>query len=159
MLNRLLTIIAIALLTASTAIASPDATTTAPVDTVYNPNILYTGMPKSYEIAGIEVTGVPNYEDYIVIGYSGLNVGDRVEIPGPDITNAAKRFARQGLFSSIQIKVAKMAGDKVWLEFALKPQPRISAINYYGAKLPKCTATMSWSTRPTECRCCGPNTM
>ena len=134
MLNRLLTLVILTLLTAGTAFAAPDtATQAAPVDTVYNPNILYTGMPKSYEIAGIEVTGVPNYEDYIVIGYSGLNVGDRVEIPGPDITAAAKRFARQGLFSSIQIKVAKMAGDKVWLEFALKPQPRISAINYIGA--------------------------
>ena len=42
-------------------------------------------------------------------------------------------LTRQGLFSTIKIKVAKMAGDKVWLEFALKPQPRISAINYYGA--------------------------
>ncbi|WP_410522260.1 BamA/OMP85 family outer membrane protein [Muribaculum intestinale] len=134
MLNRLLTIIALTLLSATTvAVAQDSPVLNAPVDTVYNPNILYTGMPKSYEIAGIEVTGVPNYEDYIIIGYSGLNVGDRVEIPGPDITNAAKRFARQGLFSTIKIKVAKMAGDKVWLEFALKPQPRISAINYYGA--------------------------
>ena len=104
----------------------------APTDTVYNPKIIYTGMPSTYEIAGIKVTGVPNYEDDIVIGYSGLNVGDFIEIPGNDITNAAKRFARQGLFSSIQIKVEKMYGDKVWLEFALKPQPRIAAINYHG---------------------------
>ncbi len=104
----------------------------APTDTVYNPKIIYTGMPSTYEIAGIKVTGVPNYEDEIVIGYSGLNVGDFIEIPGNDITNAAKRFARQGLFSSIQIKVEKMYGDKVWLEFALKPQPRIAAINYHG---------------------------
>ena len=109
MLNRLLTIIALTLLSATTvAVAQDSPVLNAPVDTVYNPNILYTGMPKSYEIAGIEVTGVPNYEDYIIIGYSGLNVGDRVEIPGPDITNAAKRFARQGRFSTIKFKVAKM---------------------------------------------------
>ena len=54
----------------------------APTDTVYNPKIIYTGMPSTYEIAGIKVTGVPNYEDDIVIGYSGLNVGDFIEIPG-----------------------------------------------------------------------------
>ena len=33
----------------------------APTDTVYNPKIIYTGMPSTYEIAGIKVTGVPNY--------------------------------------------------------------------------------------------------
>ena len=59
-------------------------------DTIYNPNIVFTGMPKKYEIAGIRVTGLQNYEDYIVIGYSGLAVGDVIEIPGDDITNAAK---------------------------------------------------------------------
>ena len=84
-----------------------------PVDTVYNPNIIYTGIPNKYEIAGIKVTGVPNYEDYIIIGYSGINIGDRIEIPGPELTAAAKRFARQGLFSSIQIKVEKR--PVIWL--------------------------------------------
>jgi len=103
-----------------------------PVDTVYAPNVIYSGMPNSYEIAGIKVTGVPNYEDYIVIGYAGINVGDRVEIPGPEITNAVKRLVRQGLFSSVKIVVEKTAGDRAWLEYALKPQPRISEINYRG---------------------------
>ena len=37
-------------------------------DTIYNPKVIFTGMPKKYEIAGITVTGVDNYEDYIVIG-------------------------------------------------------------------------------------------
>ncbi len=103
-----------------------------PVDTVYAPNVIYSGMPNSYEIAGIKVTGVPNYEDYIVIGYAGINVGDRVEIPGPEITNAVKRLVKQGLFSSVKIIVEKTAGDRAWLEYALKPQPRISEINYHG---------------------------
>lgn len=103
-----------------------------PVDTVYAPKVIYSGMPDTYEIAGIKVTGVPNYEDYIVIGYGGINVGDRVEIPGPEITNAVKRLVRQGLFSSVKIIVEKTAGDRAWLEYALKPQPRISEINYHG---------------------------
>ena len=77
-------------------------------DTIYNPSVIFTGMPKKYEIAGIRVSGLQNYEDYIVIGYSGLAVGDVIEIPGEDITNAAKRFWRQGLFSKIQIRVEKI---------------------------------------------------
>ena len=103
-------------------------------DTIYNPTIIFSGMPKKYEIAGLRVEGLQNYEDYIVIGYSGLSIGDIVEIPGDDITNAAKRFWRQGLFSKIQIRVEKIYGNKAWLVFDLRQQPRISKINYTGCK-------------------------
>ena len=115
-------------------VCTPKSVAQAQNDTIYNPKIVYTGMPQKYEIAGIKVTGVDNYEDYIIIGYSGLSVGQRVEIPGDDITTAAKRFWRQGLFSKVQIKVEKICGDKAWLEFALRQQPRISDINYIGMK-------------------------
>lgn len=103
-------------------------------DTVYNPTVLFNSMPRTYEIAGIRVTGAPNYDEKIVIGYSGLKEGERVTIPGKEITDAAKRLMRQGLFSQAQIKVEKTVGDKAWLEFALRTQPRISEINYIGMK-------------------------
>ena len=103
-------------------------------DTIYNPKVVFSGHHPKYEIAGIKVTGADNYEDYIIIGYSGLSIGQRVEIPGEDIKNAAKRFWRQGLFSKVQIKVEKVYGDKAWLEFDLQQQPRISQVNYLGMK-------------------------
>ena len=115
-------------------VIAPKAVAQTQNDTIYNPKIVYTGMPQKYEIAGIRVTGVDNYEDYIIIGYSGLSVGQRVEIPGDDITAAAKRFWRQGLFSKVQIKAEKIYGDKVWLVVDLRQQPRISEINYLGMK-------------------------
>ena len=49
--------------------------TTTVNDTVYNPKIVFSVNPQKYEIAGISVEGVDNYEDYIIIGYSGLSVG------------------------------------------------------------------------------------
>lgn len=104
------------------------------VDTIYNPPVIYSSMPKKYELAGIKVSGNGNYEEFIVIGYSGLKIGDIIEVPGKDITDAAKRMMRQGLFAQVQIKVEKIAGNKVWLELALRTQPRISDINYYGVK-------------------------
>lgn len=124
-------LIALALLA---TVMIPEVKATEPTDTIYNPPMFFTGMPKKYEIAGIRVSGLQNYEDYIVIGYSGLSVGDVVEIPGDAITSAAKRFWRQGLFSKIQIKVEKVCGDKAWLLFDLRQQPRISQINYHGVK-------------------------
>jgi outer membrane protein insertion porin family len=103
-------------------------------DTIYNPSIVYTGLPTKYEIAGIQVTGADNYEDYIVIGYSGLKVGDEIEVPGNDITTAAKRLMRQGLFAQAQILAEKIAGNKIWLVINLRTQPRISEVQYGGMK-------------------------
>lgn len=113
---------------------TPIITQAAANDTIYNPKVVYTNHPQTYEIADIAVTGADNYEDYIIIGYSGLSVGQRIEIPGDAITNAAKRFWRQGLFSDIEIVLTKICGDKAWIELKLTPQPRISQINYNGVK-------------------------
>ncbi len=103
-------------------------------DTIYNPNVVFTGVPRQYEIAGITVSGAPNYEDYIIIGYSGLKEGQKVDIPGGDINNAVRRLMRQGLFAQARIKVLKTYGDKAWLEIELRTHPRISEINYIGMK-------------------------
>ena len=34
-------------------------------DTIYNPTVIYSENPKTYEIANITVVGADNYEDYI----------------------------------------------------------------------------------------------
>jgi outer membrane protein insertion porin family len=106
----------------------------AETDTVFNPTVVFSGMPRTYEIADIKVTGAPNYDDFLILGYTGLKVGDRVEIPGSDITNAVKRLMRQQLFAQARVKVVKTLGEKAWLEIELRTQPRISEVNYNGMK-------------------------
>ena len=103
-------------------------------DTIYTPEVIYSPIPKTYEIAGIKVTGVKQVEDYIIIGYSGLSVGERIEVPGDAISNAVKRFWKQGLYSKVEINIEKIAGDKIWLEISLRQQPRLSEIRYEGTK-------------------------
>ena len=103
-------------------------------DTIYNPRVLYSAMPRTYEIAGISVEGAPNYDDYLILGYAGLKVGDRVAIPGDDITNAVKRLMRQTLFAQASIVLEKTVGDKAWIKIVLSTQPRIAEVKYIGAK-------------------------
>ena len=56
----------------------PDTeTVTAFTDTIYNPDVIYSPMPKTYEIAGINVRGADGVEDYVTIGFSGLSVGQK----------------------------------------------------------------------------------
>ncbi|MDR1729893.1 MAG: BamA/TamA family outer membrane protein [Prevotellaceae bacterium] len=107
-----------------------------PVNSTVNekPVISYTATPKEYTIQEIIVTGAGNYDKDVIIGYSGLKAGERVKMPGDAFSNAIKRFWRQGLFSDVKINATKVQGDKVWLEIALQPRPRISEINIFGVK-------------------------
>ena len=98
------------------------------------PVIEYTLQRKTYEIADIKVTGADSYEDFVLIGFSGLAVGDKIEVPGDQITKSLKRFWKQGLFSDIKFKATKIEGDKIWLEIALKQRPRVSEVVYNGLK-------------------------
>lgn len=103
-----------------------------PSDTIYNPEVIYSPIPRSYVIAGISVSGIPSTDDYLIIGHSGLSIGERIEIPGDAITNATKRLWRQGLYAKVKILVTKTVGDKAWLEIALQQQPRMSELRYTG---------------------------
>ena len=98
------------------------------------PVILYNGTPKQYEIADIKVSGVKNYEDYVLIGISGLAVGQTVTVPGDDITSALKRYWRHGLFSDVKILADKIEGNKIWLSIQLRQRPRITDIVIHGVK-------------------------
>ena len=98
------------------------------------PVILYSGTPKKYEIADIKVHGADNYEDYVIIGLSGLAKGQVVTIPGDDISQAAKRYWRHGLFSDVRIEADKIEGDKIWLSIHLSMRPRVTDIRYHGVK-------------------------
>ncbi|MGL5938710.1 MAG: BamA/OMP85 family outer membrane protein [Phocaeicola sp.] len=99
-----------------------------------SPVILYSGTPKKYEIGGIKVQGVSNYEDYVLIGLSGLAVGQKITVPGDDITSAVKKYWKHGLFSDVRIEAEKIVGDKIFLIISLSQRPRISDITYQGVK-------------------------
>ena len=98
------------------------------------PVILYNGTPKKYEIADIKVTDIENYEDYVLIGISGLAVGQTITVPGDDITSAIKRYWRHGLFSDVKITAEKIEDNKIYLYIHLSLRPRITDIRFHGVK-------------------------
>ena len=103
-------------------------------DKIVNPDISYAGTPRTCEIGGIAVEGVEGYEDYVLAGLSGLTVGQEIELPGSQITEAVKRYWRNGLFSKVQITADSIVGSKVYLCIHLGMRPRIKNINYNGIK-------------------------
>ena len=103
-------------------------------DKIVNPDISYAGTPRTCIIGGIAVEGVEGYEDYVLTGLSGLTVGEEVELPGSQITEAVKRYWRNGLFSKVQITADSIVGNKVYLCIHLGMRPRIKDIHYNGIK-------------------------
>ena len=63
---------------------------------IMSPAINYTATPKKYIIEDIKVTGLEGtmYEeqDFVMVNFSGLSVGQEINIPGEEITNATQRF-------------------------------------------------------------------
>ena len=103
-------------------------------DVIVNPDISYAGTPRSCEIGGLTVKGVEGYEDYVLLGLSGLSVGQTIQVPGMEITDAVKRYWRHGLFSKVAITADSLVGSKIYLCIHLATRPRVSTINYVGLK-------------------------
>lgn len=99
------------------------------------PQFNYSEQPREYTIGGIAVKGIPGYEDYLLIGISGLSVGDKITVPGSDITTAVKRYWKNGLFSNVKITADSIVDNsKIYLHIYLSPRPRLSGVHYVGIK-------------------------
>ena len=116
------------------ALASGMSLTTRAQEKIVNPDISYGGNPHTYKLAGLAVTGIDGYEDYVLTGISGLSVGQQIEVPGTAITDAVKRYWKHGLFSDVSITADSIVGDNIYLKIHLSSRPRISTINYNGLK-------------------------
>lgn len=90
--------------------------------------------PKEYTIADIAVTGDLTYESYIIVGFSGLSVGDVITVPGRKISDAIKKFWKQGYFSDVQIYADTIRQDSIWLNIYLTQRPKIAEVGYHGIK-------------------------
>ena len=96
--------------------------------------VSYSSAPRHVEIGGLAVEGIEGYEDYVVIGLSGLSVGQEIDIPGAEVTEAVKRYWKHGLFSHVSITADSIIDHKVYMTIHLAMRPKISSINYYGVK-------------------------
>lgn len=116
------------------AMATLFATQTKAQEKIVNPDISYAGTPRLCEIGGLTTKGVEGYEDYVLTGLSGLEVGQQISVPGNEITEAIRRYWKHGLFSKVSITADSIVGSKIYLCVHLALRPRVSTINYNGLK-------------------------
>jgi outer membrane protein insertion porin family len=90
--------------------------------------------PHEYRIAGITVTGAAFTDVQAVKLFSGLQVGDRINIPGDEITKAVKTLWDQQLFADIAIYAAETRGEDIYLVIDVVEMPRLSKYSFTGIK-------------------------
>lgn len=90
--------------------------------------------PRTYEIGGITVTGAQYLDQNVLISLTGLAVGDKVIIPGDNITKGIKKLWDQGLFENISISATKIQGDLIFLNIHLSERPRLSKFTFTGVR-------------------------
>ncbi|MEL6537461.1 MAG: POTRA domain-containing protein, partial [Bacteroidota bacterium] len=89
-------------------------------------------QPQEYEIAEITVSGARYLDQNALISLSGLQVGDKVLVPGPDITKAIENLWSQGLLEDVRIYATKIELGKIYLNIELKELPRLTRYVFEG---------------------------
>jgi outer membrane protein insertion porin family len=90
--------------------------------------------PSEYYIGGITVKGIQFLDPEAVIALTGLKVGDKITVPGDELSNAIRKLWDQGLIGDVKINVTKAEGKTIFLEFELKERPRLSRFEFNGTK-------------------------
>ncbi len=98
------------------------------------PEIVYTTSHQHYILGGLAVDGVSDYDDDLLISISGLTVGQTYEVPGPEMSEAVRRYWDTKMFANVQIEADSIVGSTIYLHIKLTAHPRISSISYTGVK-------------------------
>ena len=88
--------------------------------------------PKEYEIAGIEVKGVQFLDNNALISLSGLRVGDKIKVPGDELSTAIKKLWKQGIIGDVSIYASKVENNQIWLVIELTERPRLTQYKISG---------------------------
>ena len=97
------------------------------------PDINY-NLPKKYTIGGITVTGVQYLNSSVLISLSGLQVGNKIDIPGERIRSAMDKLWQQGLFEDVKILATRVQDDQIFLDIRLTERPRLSKFSFSGIR-------------------------
>ncbi|UII27868.1 outer membrane protein assembly factor BamA [Fulvivirga maritima] len=93
--------------------------------------------PQEYVIADIQVTGLRVLDKNALISLSGLKVGDKIKVPGDQISGAIRKLWKHGLVGDVSIQIDKIEGEKIYLNIALSERPRLTGFTFEGVKKSK----------------------
>ncbi|MDD3771630.1 MAG: outer membrane protein assembly factor BamA [Weeksellaceae bacterium] len=90
--------------------------------------------PQTYMIADLEISGDTNYTKNQIMRFTGLRLGEKIDIPGAKINNGLKKLWNSNLFSNIDLYAVKVEGDRIYLRLHLIGLPEMSKVEFNGLK-------------------------
>ncbi|MFT5581346.1 MAG: outer membrane protein insertion porin family [Psychromonas sp.] len=88
--------------------------------------------PKEYEIGPIRVEGADNFDHNAIKLIAGLRQGQKITIPGEDISKALKNLYKEDLFSYVEIAAEKELAGVIYLVILVEPRPKLSRFKFIG---------------------------
>lgn len=107
--------------------------TIAPVQPVEQPGSAVQMMSR-YTLKDMEVSGGTPYSKNQILRFTGLELGEEIEVPGAKINNAIKKLWRTNLFSDVEVFATKVVGRDIYLRVNLIALPKISEVEITGVK-------------------------
>ena len=90
--------------------------------------------PKEYIIGDIDIEGLNLLDENALISLTGLKVGDKIKVPGDDISGAIKKLYKHGLVGDVDIYIDKIEGEEISLIIELTERPRLTGFEFQGVK-------------------------
>lgn len=89
-------------------------------------------QPQEYEIGNIKVIGIKVLDENALISLTGLKKGDRIKVPGDEISGAIKKLWKHGLIGDASIYIDKSELGKVGIVIELTERARLTGISFEG---------------------------
>ena len=88
--------------------------------------------PKEYTVGGITIAGNNGLDENSILLLLGVEIGDKIKVPGDETRKIVKKFWEQDLFSDVQLYATKIEGDLIFLELYLDELPKLSKFAFVG---------------------------
>ena len=92
---------------------------------------------KEYILGGISVTGLVKFSEETVKVFTGLRNGQTIKLPGDKLTSAIKKLYESKQFSNVDVYLAKLDGNTVYLQFDVQELPMLKDVSIVGVKKSK----------------------
>lgn len=89
---------------------------------------------RQYILGDVKVIGKISYNEQTVVTFAGLQKGQKITVPGEEISGAIKKLWKLGLFNEIDTYINRVQGDSIFIDMYITELPKLSEVKIQGVK-------------------------
>ncbi len=111
-----------------------DSTSTVSKDTIPVQKNISFEKGREYILGGISVTGLRKFSEETVKVFTGLKIGQPIKLPGDKLTSAIKKLYESKQFSVVDVYLARVDDNTVYLQFDVQELPQLKEVTVTGVR-------------------------